>query len=269
MLSKLLRHEFRATVRIMLPVYLLMALTAVLFNLFMHLADRYEVLALQIFRGISTFTFVVTLFGSGIVTLCLMVYRFYKNYMTDEGYLMFTLPVSVPQLIWSKLIVALVWGAVTILAMAVSVFLGTVGQGFWQDVMPELNRLLQTLQGTVSTGNLIAYILELVLLAILSGLSSYLMFYAAIAMGHSVANHKILCSVGFYITFNIALQTITSFLSIFGIVGASRMDFFTTEPDIPTLIHQFSVGTIAFDLLVGTAFYLLTHYTLKKRLNLQ
>ena len=269
MLSKLIRHEFRATVRIMLPLYLLMALTAALFNLFMHLADRYNYLALEIFRGISTFTFVVTLFGSAIVTLCLMVYRFYKNYMTDEGYLMFTLPVTTAQLIWSKLIVAIVWGAVTVLAMAVSVFLGTVGQSFWEVFLPELRQAMNTLGENLSSGDIVAFIVEVVVLAIVGGLSSYLMFYAAIAMGHSVANHKILCSVGFYITFNIALQMITSFLSIFGIVGAARMDFFATEPNIPTLIHQFSAGTISFDLVVGAIFYLLTHYTLRKRLNLQ
>lgn len=269
MLSKLLRHEFRATGRIMFPLYLLMALTAILFNLFMHLADRYDAVALEIFRGVSTFTFLVTLFGSGVVTLCLMVYRFYKNYMTDEGYLMFTLPVTTAQLIWAKLIVALVWGAVTVLAMAVSVFLGTVGQSFWRELLPELSRLMDALRSTVSTGNFAVYIVELVVLAILSGLSSYLMFYAAIAMGHSVPNRKILCSVGFYIVFNIALQTVTSFLSIFGIVGAQRMDFFNTEPDIPALIHQFSVGNIILSLVTGTVFYLLTHFTLKKRLNLQ
>ena len=269
MLSKLIRHEFRATVRIMLPLYLLMALTAALFNLFMHLADRYNVLALQIFRGISTFTFVVTLFGSGVVTLCLMVFRFYKNYMTDEGYLMFTLPVTTARLIWSKLIVALVWGAATVLAMILSVILGTVGQGFWRDAVPALNQFINGLRAAVSTGNLIAYALELVVLAILSGLSSYLMFYAAIALGHSMANHKVLFSVLFYIAFNVALQTITSFLSIFGIVGADRMDVFATEPDIFALLHQFSLGSILYNLLVGTAFYLITYFTLKKRLNLQ
>jgi len=269
MLSKLLKHEFRATGRIMLPLYLLMALTAILFNLFMHLADRYDVLALQIFRGLSSFTFIVTLFGSGIVTLCLMVYRFYKNYMTDEGYLMFTLPVTTAQLIWSKLIVALVWGAVTILAMAASVFLGTVGQSFWHELLPELDKMMKEVGTVISTGNLIAFVVEIVVTAILGALSSYLMFYAAIALGHSVPNHKILCSVGFYITFYIALQTVTSFISIFGIVGLSKTDVFNTPPDIPALIHQFSAVNFLYSLLIGTAFYLLTHFTLKKHLNLQ
>lgn len=38
-----------------------------------------------------------------------MVVRFRNNLMTDEGYLMFTLPVSVHQLLWSKLLVSMLW----------------------------------------------------------------------------------------------------------------------------------------------------------------
>ena len=269
MLSKLLRHEFRATGRIMFPVYMMMAASAILFNLFIRLADNYDAWPLQVFQVISGILFFVTLFGAGVVTLCLMVYRFYKNYMTDEGYLMFTLPVTTAQLIWAKLIVALVWNAVTLLAMAASVFLGTVGQPFWKEVLPELSGMLGPWLDTISTGNVVAYIAEGAALLVLSSLSSYLMFYAAIAMGHSVPNHKILCSVGFYIVFNIALQTISSFVSIFGIVAVENSDFFAREPDPLALSHWLSLGTILASAVIGTVFYLLTYFTLKKRLNLQ
>ena len=55
-----------------------------------------------------------------LLTLVLMVYRFYKNLMTDEGYLMFTLPVSRSQLIWSKLMVALAWGVLSAVLAALA-----------------------------------------------------------------------------------------------------------------------------------------------------
>ena len=37
-----------------------------------------------------------------VITLILTIQRFYKNLLTDEGYLMFTLPVSTGRLIWSQ-----------------------------------------------------------------------------------------------------------------------------------------------------------------------
>ena len=268
MLSKLLKHEFRATGRVLLPVYLVLFLSAGLFNLFMHLADNYDLRALQIFRGLTAFLFGVTVIGAGIMTLVLMVYRFYKNYMTDEGYLMFTLPVSTAQLIWSKLIVALVWSAATAAAILLAVVLATLGQGFWGGFLPSLGEMWEALRSYVPAGHLAGYIAEMVLTALLSALSSYLMFYAAIALGHSFANHKIFLSVVFYIGFSVALQIIASFAGIYGIVGMAESDFFDA-PNPFALSHYLMGGSAVIALLVAVIFYVVTYSTLKKRLNLQ
>ena len=269
MLSKLLKHEFRATGRIMLPVYLIMLLTAGMFNLFMRLANHYDAVALEIFRGLSAFLFGVTVFGSGVVTLCLMVYRFYKNYMTDEGYLMFTLPVTTAQLIWSKLIVAVAWTFITFLAMCLAVFVGTVGLGFWKELLPELSDAFSFILPEIPSGHLTAYIIEIVATALFSSLSSYLMFFAAISLGHSFANHKILYSVGFYIAFTIALQTVSSFAGIYGIVAAAQAEYNNKALDPWVVSHVVSLGSLFFVVVAGVIFYLLTHTALKKRLNLQ
>ena len=118
MLSKLLRHEFRATGRIMLPVYALLLVSCGGCTLFGSLLGRYpESTVLSVVQTVFATLFGVTTFGMLLLTLVLMVYRFYKNLMTDEGYLMFTLPVSRSQLIWSKLLVSLVWSVLsTVLA---------------------------------------------------------------------------------------------------------------------------------------------------------
>lgn len=267
MLSKLLKHEFRATGRVLIPLYLVLFLSAGLFNLFMHLADNYDLRALEIFRGLTAFIFGVTVIGAGILTLALMVYRFYKNYMTDEGYLMFTLPVSTAQLIWSKLIVALVWSAATAVAILAAILLATLGQPFWGD-LPTLGDLWNSLLTYVPAGHLAGYVVEAVLTFILSALSSYLMFYAAIALGHSFANHKVLLSVVFYIVFSIALQTVTSYAGVYGIVEMAEGDLF----EVPTpfvFSHYLLGGAAVAALLVGVIFYVVTYFTLKKRLNLQ
>ena len=85
MLSKLLKYEFRATGRIMLPVYALLLVSCGGCTLFGSLLGRYpESTVLSVVQTVFATLFGVTTFGMLLLTLVLMVYRFYKNLMTDE-----------------------------------------------------------------------------------------------------------------------------------------------------------------------------------------
>ena len=213
MLSKLLRHEFRATGRIMLPVYALLLVSCGGCTLFGRLLGRYpESTVLSVVQTVFATLFGVTTFGMLLLTLVLMVYRFYKNLMTDEGYLMFTLPVSRSQLIWSKLLVALV------------------------------------------------------VLCLVSCLVSFLKFYAAISLGHSFSNHKVLLS--FYIGFGIVTQTIGSIFASVGIQININPDLWTNLP-VVQVFSSLAWAAAGVSALLGAAYYVLTLLMLKKRLNLQ
>ena len=61
------------------------------------------------------------------------------------------------------------------------------------------------------SGNLTGCAAALVVLCLVSCLVSFLKFYAAISLGHSFSNHKVLLSVVFYIGFGIVTQTIGPF----------------------------------------------------------
>ena len=206
MLSKLLRHEFRATGRIMLPVYALLLVSCGGCTLFGRLLGRYpESTVLSVVQTVFATLFGVTTFGMLLLTLVLMVYRFYKNLMTDEGYLMFTLPVSRSQLIWSKLLVALVWSVLStvLAALAWMAEISVVGR---ENVFSLIAQGLRSLRQHLS-GNLTGCAAALVVLCLVSCLVSFLKFYAAISLGHSFSNHKVLLSVVFYIGFGIVTQT--------------------------------------------------------------
>ena len=82
-----------------------------------------------------------------------MVYRFYKNLMTDEGYLMFTLPVSRSQLIWSKLIVSMAWGilsAVLAALMWTMVLSVTGGENLFAGIFRGLRSPMESLSGNAT-----------------------------------------------------------------------------------------------------------------------
>jgi hypothetical protein len=266
MLSKLLKHEYRATARIMLPIYVLVVGAALLFNVFMRLADRYDNVALEIFRVTSISIFAITLIGSFVVTAGLMVFRFYKNYMTDEGYLMFTLPVSVPQLIWSKLIVAMTWTVVTVLAAALGVFLGCLGLFDWNEVLSDLSMFYSQILGELPA----SYLPLMAVNMFVSSVSFFLLVYAAISLGHGFANRKILLSVVFFFAFNAGVRPISSIISIFIAVFSEDLFFGDVTDVIPS---SYLLGTqllgIGLNLVFAVVFYIVTRLLLKKRLNLQ
>ena len=108
MLTKLLKHEFRATARIMGPLYLVLLAVALGFNFSARLMDSGN-FVLNMLAALVVMAYVVAITAVFIVAFILMLQRFYKNLLGDEGYIMFTLPASVHQHVWSKLIVSAVW----------------------------------------------------------------------------------------------------------------------------------------------------------------
>ena len=103
---KLLKYEWKACARICLPLYGAMLLMSVVSALMTTESAQ------NIMDGIPTailgmlyFALLIAVF---VVTAVILIQRFYKNLLGDEGYLMFTLPVTVAQHIWSKVIIAVV-----------------------------------------------------------------------------------------------------------------------------------------------------------------
>lgn len=267
MLGKLFKYELRATSQILLPVYLFLLVLSGVCRLFLTLSAQYDTPSLDTFRDITTFLFFFSFALVSALSVLLMIYRFYKNLMTDEGYLMFTLPVTVDHIIWSKLLVTELWTAATVVVDAMALALsGTLDElsfkALWalvQEIwaMPELPH-----------AHLIGWLIEAAVVLLLTPISSMLLYYASVAVGHSFANHKILLSFAFYFAFSVAVQIIWSFAGMYGLIflGTEWIDASSFTPD---LIHMLLVSGILSVLVLCTAFYLVTRLTLKKRLNLQ
>ena len=264
MLSKLLKYELRASGRILLPVYALLLASAGCCSLFYKLAadHPYRTGAASVLMGLLMMAFWIFVVATGAITALLMIYRFYKNYMTDEGYLMFTLPVNRHQLIWAKLLSALLYTAASAVAVTLSILLVLLPiadwSGFWGDLGELLSSITESLHFGVPGPLLLLWIAVLAILTVFSG---FLMVYAAIALGHSFSNHKILLSVVFFIAFSLAMQ-------------AAGLSSFAFQLTVGEQIIETS-GSAA-SLLDGTrflvacgVFYTLTWYSLQKRLNLQ
>lgn len=272
MLRKLLKHEFRATGRIMLPMYLILLVTAVGSNLAGRgmLDGRYHIL--NILGVLIVTAFGIAICGALLMSFVLMIQRFYKNLLQDEGYLMFTLPASVHQHIWSKLIVSSVWFIVTVLAIIAASLVVAYQGGFLRELLDFLRYFLEGLRKLeVSEAfNGTIYLAEFAVLMFLSLVAFSLQFYAALAAGHSQANHKLLWSVVWFFGIQFALQFAGSML----IIASNKLDMFDRffshwDPSPTVAIHVGLLMAIGCVIVYGAIFYAITTFFLKKRLNLE
>ena len=124
MLGKLIKYEFKAMGRVMLPLYVVMIFLAGLlsFNLKTGMNDSAQSL-LQKFAIILAFLFFAAVMAVFVVMVIMVIQRFYKNLLGTEGYLMFTLPVSTWQHILSKALTAMIWIVLGIAAGTAAGFL--------------------------------------------------------------------------------------------------------------------------------------------------
>ena len=199
-----------------------------------------------------------------LATLVLMVRRFYSNLLTDEGYLMFTLPTGIPSMIFSKLIVSVVWGIVTILVMLLGVCLAVADSSLLQAAAEFLREGIRMASAEV-TFNVAAILLEIALVVIVGMACSMLEFYAAMSLGYGFTGHKALWSVVSYFVISMVFQLIGGVMLV-AMPGGMIRWFSSLEP--MQGFHVTMCFAAAAELAAGAALYVVTWLSLKKRLNL-
>lgn len=268
MLGKLLKQDFRATARIILPLYAAVPVLGLFTNLINRLCENQTGFLIHAIGTLVSFVFSLSLIAAVVTTIVLMILRFYRNLMTDEGYLMFTLPVSTTELIFSKLIVSVVWFLGTFAVDALGLLLSGMLGGF-EDIVRfrfaftfgapySMPTITQAQAGWLTVG--------VVVLVVLCGLALCLMTYAAMAIGQSFKKNKGLMSVVFFFVLWIGTRIVLTL--IFGAFYGQTSTVVNTMSVLQalwTVLGCSCAGALAF--CVG--FFFLTHGMLRKHLNLQ
>lgn len=205
MLRKLLKHEFRATARIMLPLYLVLLVTAVGANITTQGLSNSSYQILRLLGALLAMAFGVAIIGVCVMSLVVMVQRFYKNLLGDEGYVMLTLPVNLHQQVWSKLIVSAVWFAATFLAVVLAALMVSFNVGSLTVFFRGIGELLEQLTAYYAL-NGAAMAVEFLAMCFFGCCAMCLHFYASLAVGHSFPTHKMAWSVLWFFVFSFAAQ---------------------------------------------------------------
>ena len=202
MLTKLLKYEFKDTARI-IPFFYLITL------IFAGMVLSAKTLNITWFQVTTSALLLLLGIAVSVITFVIIVMRFYKNLFSNEGYLMFTLPVKPYMLLTSKAIVSFFW---MILSYGVSIgalYTSMYGLG----AMGELSLIFGELT-EYGFDKAIYYIIPVVLLATLYFICQ---IFFAITISNRSNFHNLGVAGAFlvYIVTNIVLQILEAIFTIF------------------------------------------------------
>lgn len=257
MLGKLIKHEFKATGRNFIPLYIAIILVSFLSGFMLDsFSDNSNVNMIRFIPVMILFALYVAL---GVLTLVVIIQRFNKNLLGDEGYLMFTLPVTSKKLILSKVIVSITWYFVSLIVSmfsgAIVVFTMLIKSAEpvkleFDKIMDEFFRIIAGIQKI----EMLADVLNVVLLMLLAFGVFVLLIYLSIAIGQLsiFSKHKTIISF-------IAIFVISIMINIIGNI------FMEINPDIfgSLLMNYLSL------ILINVVAFFGTTYILDNKLNLE
>lgn len=202
MLKKLFKQEWKSfSPAPVITMIILAVVTLILMSTFMtSFWEQGDNIFVDLFASLTVLTYAFCLAAlSFCVTICTAV-RFYKNLFTDEGYLMFTLPVKTSDLLLSKTLVAVLWKLISIAFIVLSVFgIATVGISylsdtsiiqFFQEFVELFADALSEMRSSMEIP-VFLFFLWLFLLGICSLVFSTLFIYTCICLGQLWSRHKI------------------------------------------------------------------------------
>lgn len=268
MLKKLYKHEFHSLFRNLLPIWAALIGFAALSRL-TFLMD-FDNNILNTVRVLSVTAYVLGIFAVFIVGLVIVVMRFYKNLLTHEGYLTFTLPFTPTQHIVCKLVCGAVVMIIDFVIVICSLLILGAGTEVLGEILGAIKLALTELPEYFSAGQIALISSEIFLLMLLAPIQSLLMFYAAMALGQQFKN-KIGGAAISYICLYAAVQIITSLIMIpVSFVTAGSMDEFDNLINNSVMyLGIFLLFMIVLSAVLSVVYFIITRHFLTKKLNLE
>lgn len=270
MLGKLIKHEFKDTIRLFWPIFSLIVVLTPLFAFLMKLGMNDIFFNYEEQNGLNlTYALQGGLIGYylllvGLFLGCqiMMALRFYRTIATNEAYLTFTLPTSMGKILFSKWLIAMLYYIVSgILAFFSILFTVIVA------TPATFKEIVQTFEDLILNIDIDSFsLLSLAALVfIVSGAAKILQFYVCIMLGQLFRSHRAIISIGFYIALSVILQIVSSLV----LLPVIYFNFFDNLSSSNYVIHSFLLLLILFNAVLAGGFYFTTYLIMRKRLNVR
>lgn len=290
MLGKLLKHDFKSTGKVMLPIVIVLFASTLLgaFLLRMKFMQYEAFLPIAITLLI---TYILILISLSILTSIYLIIHFYRNLFSAQGYLTFTLPASPWTIFHSKLLMGLTWTLlVSVLILGSALILVGAACGFQN--LPEMffEMLLTEFTSNMELNGLkLAFqdifgytmnqlIFLLIIMTIATSIYNVISGYGCVAIGQLYARHKVIGAVLAYIG-TCLLTQILMFVVVFFLCFHVVRDTLITSSQEPFTNQAFMdlmqgiyrpmfPALIIVYLFISIIFYIATGIILNKKVNL-
>ena len=261
MLGKLIKYDLKSMLKFFIPLWIALLATSVLARFLIQpishgnrFSPILEIIAMMLYFGL--------IMSLVVVSVVLIIMRFYNGLLRDEGYLMFTLPVKPWHLICAKGICA----TIVVLTSFVVGFFSVMIMAFTWDIFRygiEWSYLGEHLGAYWLTYVLVFFVMLATIL------KTIFQMYASLAIGHLFSRYRIGWAVGAYIVINIIIMVISVIFaratSLHYLDSSGYMTF-----DLSSITPNGVLwGALAITLVQLAVFYLITERILTKRLNLE
>lgn len=279
-MRKLLKYEFRALWRVFIPFWAAILALGIL-NGFTLRRMLETPMGATVSLGILV-AYVVAVIAVQVVAFVFMINRFYKGLLQDNGYLVFTLPVSTDAILWSKAVAAVLLFSGTTICCVASLLLQIRDlplDSLWQ-AGAELGQYLTSGGVTI----VIACGAVCLLILVTSVFAVVFQCYLSMSIGHLANKGRGVLSILAFIGINIAESTLRNMLTLDLISFEPVSTFLSKEMNRYVSMIQgtpeqvaSALGMLLLVLLVvlllvvieGLIYFLFTRLILNRRLNLQ
>ena len=266
MLGKLMKYEWKATWKLLVPLNLFIAVMSVLAYITVQLDFFDSDNELVMMTGVLLLmTYILSMFVILVVTVIYLIYRFYTSVYGDEGYLLHTLPVDKHHIIIAKAVVSAAWIILNIFLIYLSIlFLFSTQERFIETVTDGFQFYVETVNSYNKIG---AFEIIMTLVAsFFAMLARILKVTACVSLGQLASNHKVLSSIGFYYAIYIVQRIFTLFyyMIVELINRASDYSYY----NYTSFFNSSWEFTLLSSLIYSVIFYFLTWYVMDRKLNL-
>lgn len=268
MLGKLLKYELKATSRVFIPLYIAILVVSIVNGLSLNL----EIFNIQ---GLATIILMCLFISLFVITIVVTIQRFNKNLLKDEGYLMFTLPVSSKYLVLSKYLTSLIWTflsfVVAFLSFTIIFMIPTYKYFDFSYFINEFNLLFSNMLNL----NILGQFIKIILLMIISYTIFIFNVYLALSVGQLPIFNRfrnVSSFIGFLVI-NLLISYAQNIVSLFvndASVNIEAIDNINYAINSVTSIVSKGLNiAIVINIIIILVLFFATTYILDKKLNLE
>ncbi len=276
MFGKLLKHDFIATGRFMGVVYVVFAVVALYLVGSVHLSGGEQMDSIG--EMLSYFVLCLIAFANFILTAVVVMSNFQKSLYGEQGYLTFTLPVKSVSIMLSKTFVSIFWylAAFGCFFLTARIALWAAGEAMGETALGLIDSVLAMTEEGLSISVIIVAVIATIIEFFFIVVAFTMIAFLAITISntrpfqkhHSLFSMLFMAVIGFIV---IKVSNLISEEIYFGFnynFSTEKLAFAVGD-DARLAVSHIDIAVPIFLVVLSVGFFFITHYLMKKKINIR